>query len=354
MDRRLSGTLNPKLSNSLQSYHADSSQSMADLKLQGLVRVRHPESTKRTGRGLTETLDSPSIRHTRPREQSTTIMLHVNRRKGLSLAAHLLDSPTEGTSGDEDYDVTGDLEDITSGDRRDGTTDDEGNGTTNDEADFFGKPQKPHPSFTKLVKTKPNISTIKRTERSLLFETKNKPSPETKDKPSLETKNKPSPKTKDKPSPETKTKPSQMFKTAWIQPRALLYLLGKWLPMVYFAWLALSYSIVMLDHLRGENYAPLCYMPIFKYPPPICTEDWKLRNRLVNPSQIVKCQDELAMIINNVGQTHELANHLISNEFAVRDLRIRVGFSDLRHKRELIEKFRLLIHQTTQIRRQAT
>jgi len=126
----------------------------------------------------------------------------------------------------------------------------------------------------------------------------------------------------------------------------LLYPIWKWFLLGYLIWLAGSYLLVSLYSLAVSSLsATLCPIPILGSRIPFCATSI---DRSIDLSRITTSQDELTLVMDNVGQNFGLARDMVGHEFAVRDLRIRVGASDLARKQELTRELESLIRNTKQ------
>ena len=91
----------------------------------------------------------------------------------------------------------------------------------------------------------------------------------------------------------------------------------------------------------------MCSVPIISQLP-FCTEPPNMEDRALNVSRVATTQDELAVVLDRVGENFDLARDMVDNEFAVRDLRIRVTASELSRRKELTQEMDSFIRYTKQ------
>lgn len=120
----------------------------------------------------------------------------------------------------------------------------------------------------------------------------------------------------------------------------------RWLFYAYVIWMLLSWTAVFLVEKTGQALEPICRTPIIGEKIPFCAGSIETELKTPDVTNIALPQQELSDVMSSVGQNFQLARGMISHEYAVRDLKIRVGASDLRRKHELTEQLAMLIDRT--------
>ena len=119
----------------------------------------------------------------------------------------------------------------------------------------------------------------------------------------------------------------------------------RWLFYFYVIWMLVSWTAVFLAVKTGQALEPICRTPIIGERIPFCAGSAETELK-TDVTSIALPQQELSDVMSSVGQNFQLARGMISHEYAVRDLKIRVGASDLRRKQELAEQLAMLIDRT--------
>ena len=128
------------------------------------------------------------------------------------------------------------------------------------------------------------------------------------------------------------------------------YFFGKWPVLIYVSWVVVSHSIMACRDRIRESMESYCanryygnWIPLFC---PVDTGDKPDDIAFNATGKLTSSQDEIGVVLNSVGQNHQLARDMVSNEFALRDLRIRVAASKLQKKEEMTEDLNDLIKYT--------
>ena len=124
----------------------------------------------------------------------------------------------------------------------------------------------------------------------------------------------------------------------------VFYPVWKWVILCYILWLAVSYLLVTLYKLAlSSAITTLCPIPFAGSYIPFCAEP---RDRSIDASRVATSQEGLVVVMEQVGQSFDLARDIVGHEFAVRDLRLRVTASNLQRKQELTRELESLIRYT--------
>ena len=115
---------------------------------------------------------------------------------------------------------------------------------------------------------------------------------------------------------------------------------------MYLGWLAITYLVTFVYRSTMAALAPMCDYPFVGSRLPFCTVH--LRDNPVNASKIATIQDGFTIVMDQVGQNHDLASKMVSHEHAVQDLWIRVTASNLSSKVDLLRNLETLIEYTMQ------
>jgi hypothetical protein len=136
----------------------------------------------------------------------------------------------------------------------------------------------------------------------------------------------------------------------------LLYPVWKWLFVGYVAWIGLTYTVSYAYH-RGREALSAAVCPI-----PIVGDSLAFCQALSPPStstsqepdillKLTSAQEDIVAVADRVGQDYSLSEQMVHHHFAVRDLRIRVGGSNLPRKQELVDDLQSLVDGTKQTAR---
>ena len=128
------------------------------------------------------------------------------------------------------------------------------------------------------------------------------------------------------------------------------YFFGKWPALIYVLWVIVSHAIMACRDRIRESMEPYCankycgnWIPLF------CAVDTGDKPDGIAPNatgKLASSQDEVVVVLNSVGQNHQLARDMVGHEFALRDLRIRVAASKLNKKEEMTKDLKDLIEYT--------
>ncbi len=125
-----------------------------------------------------------------------------------------------------------------------------------------------------------------------------------------------------------------------------LYPIWRWLLLGYIVWLIISYLVVFLYNLAISSLSTtLCPIPIIGPAIPLCAP---AVNHTIDVFKVATSQEDLSLVMDRVGRGFDLARDMVGNEFAVRDLKIRVAASNLPRKLELVRELESLIRHTKQ------
>lgn len=143
---------------------------------------------------------------------------------------------------------------------------------------------------------------------------------------------------------------SDIAKDGWKLTKGALWLLRalypiwRWLLLGYIVWLIISYLVVFLYNLAISSLSTtLCPIPIIGPAIPLCAPPI---NHTIDASKVLTSQEDLSLVMDQVGRGFDLARDMVGNEFAVRDLKIRVATSNLPRKLELVRELESLIRDT--------
>ena len=120
---------------------------------------------------------------------------------------------------------------------------------------------------------------------------------------------------------------------------------AKWLLITYLLWLAIAYSTAAVYRFATAALIPMCSIPVVGSQLPFCPARFAANNRPVKV-QVAASHDALAVVVDRVGQNHDLASQMSTNEYTVRNLKTRVGASSLSRKRELTKELESLTKYT--------
>ncbi|KAK4225380.1 hypothetical protein QBC38DRAFT_483122 [Podospora fimiseda] len=125
----------------------------------------------------------------------------------------------------------------------------------------------------------------------------------------------------------------------------------RYLVLFYIAWLLLTNLVAQLTTAISKTITnTLCPIPFVGSRIPLCISTPKV-TRIINPSKVIKPQEELSKVMDTVGRGFDLARDMVHHEYAVRDLRIRVSASTLPRKEELSKELQTLVRQTKEAAR---
>ena len=125
-----------------------------------------------------------------------------------------------------------------------------------------------------------------------------------------------------------------------------LYRPCRWVLVGYVLWLIITYLWVSAHRFATTALAPICSNPIVGSRISFCAELLKLSDRPVNASKVAASQEELVVVMDQVGQNYDLARDMWGHVFAIQDLEIRVEISNLPRREELRKELDLLIQYT--------
>jgi len=124
------------------------------------------------------------------------------------------------------------------------------------------------------------------------------------------------------------------------------YPIWKWLILLYLILLAISYLIIAFHSYVATRPQPICSIPYIGARIPPCPLINKFSDRPINVSKVSDSQEGLNVVRSQVGESYDLATGMAYNEFAVRDLKIRVRASNLPRKWELVKELEALSRYT--------
>lgn len=130
----------------------------------------------------------------------------------------------------------------------------------------------------------------------------------------------------------------------------------KWFVVGYAAWIGLSYTFSYTYH-RGwaALSATVCPIPILGHRLAFCHASTPSSSSTPPESDIliklISAQEDIATVAGRVGRDRNLSRQIIHHQFAVRDLRVRVGGSSLPRKQELVRHLQSLFDHTKQVAR---
>ena len=128
---------------------------------------------------------------------------------------------------------------------------------------------------------------------------------------------------------------------------AHLYLVLKWILLIYIAWMIITHLMAYVRSATAK-LAPMCSIPIVGSRLPFCTIPNKTDGRVVDVSRVATSQEELTVVMDQVGVNFDLARNMVDHQFAVRDLRIRVAASEFSRRNELTDELDSLSRYTKQ------
>ena len=120
-------------------------------------------------------------------------------------------------------------------------------------------------------------------------------------------------------------------------------------------WLLLGLATVLIAPYLGQPFyldtimlatAVPCSIPIIGGSMPFCKEPV---SNPINASKVVRSQEELVIVMGQVGNGYKLARSMVGNEYCLRDLKIRVAVSSLPRKDEIAGILESLIHLTGKV-----
>lgn len=119
---------------------------------------------------------------------------------------------------------------------------------------------------------------------------------------------------------------------------------------LYIFWLLLSHlmaAVYVSIIEKLEKLEPICSIPIIGPILPLCHHEDRESTKTVNLTKISSSQQQLESVVESAGMGLGLAMNMLGNEYAIRDLTIRVKHSDLRRKDDLGKELDTLISLTT-------
>lgn len=132
----------------------------------------------------------------------------------------------------------------------------------------------------------------------------------------------------------------------------LMFPLWRWAVAAYLAWWSFSSSAPYTYH-RGREVlsAKVCPLPFVGARLELCRAASPLETGAVNLTKIASSRQQLVVVMDRVSHNPHLAGKMIRQQFAVRDLQVRVGASDLTRKEDMTAALELLIKYTKEIAR---
>lgn len=153
---------------------------------------------------------------------------------------------------------------------------------------------------------------------------------------------------------QLKSQLSEVAHDVWSLVRAFFtlqrvsYPVWKWLLLVYLLCLVGSNILVTSYQHACEKLSPLQQIPYVREYVPLCAPSPIPTDSSISVGQLVAYQDELAGVAKVVGRNDDLAQELVDHEFPIRDLRIRVEYSELKRKAEIYKLLSELLLKTRQ------
>lgn len=126
------------------------------------------------------------------------------------------------------------------------------------------------------------------------------------------------------------------------------YPIGKWLLYGYLIGMAVCYLVAFLyGRVLSGVSSVVCPIPVVRSWFPLC--EAPTPTRPIDISKVAATQEELAVVMDQVGHGFDLARDMKRREYAVRELRIRVAASELPRSQELTRELDSLIRYTKQV-----
>ena len=124
------------------------------------------------------------------------------------------------------------------------------------------------------------------------------------------------------------------------------YPIWKWLIIVYMWVLFTSYFLSYLHWYTTKTLSSMCSVPIIGSHMSFCTGLLESKDRSIEASKVATSQEELTVVIDQVGQNFEIARDIVHYEFTLHDLRIRVEKSNLTQRKEIVQELDSLMKLT--------
>ncbi|ERF72400.1 hypothetical protein EPUS_06029 [Endocarpon pusillum Z07020] len=125
-------------------------------------------------------------------------------------------------------------------------------------------------------------------------------------------------------------------------PRAT-YHYWKWPVLLYILWLLFSHLSAAVYMTITEKFEPICSLPLVGQKLPMCHHQFEAPIKATSPTRISTTEQQMENVVNLAQESYGVGKIILSKEFALRDLRIRVRYSKLRFKNEFLEKMDVLI-----------
>ena len=125
-------------------------------------------------------------------------------------------------------------------------------------------------------------------------------------------------------------------------PRAT-YHYWKWPVLLYILWLLFSRLSAAVYMTITEKFEPICSLPLVGQKLPMCHHQFEAPIKATSPTRISTTEQQMENVVNLAKESYGVGKNILSKEFALRDLRVRVRYSKLRFKDEFLEKMDILI-----------
>lgn len=125
-------------------------------------------------------------------------------------------------------------------------------------------------------------------------------------------------------------------------PRAT-YHYWKWPVLLYILWLLLSRLSAAVYMTITEKFEPICSLPLVGPKLPMCLHQFEAPIKATAPTRISTTEQQMENVVNLAKDSYGAGKNILSKEFALRDLRVRVRYSKLRFKNEFLEQMDVLI-----------
>lgn len=117
----------------------------------------------------------------------------------------------------------------------------------------------------------------------------------------------------------------------------------KWPVLLYILWLLLSRLSAAVYMTITEKFEPICSLPLVGQKLPMCHHQFEAPIKATSPTRISTTEQQMENVVNLAKGSYGVGKNIFSNEFALRDLQVRVRYSKLRFKNEFLEKMDVLI-----------
>ncbi len=135
---------------------------------------------------------------------------------------------------------------------------------------------------------------------------------------------------------------SAIFSDTLELPRAT-YHYGKWPVLLYILWLLLSHLSAAVYMTITEKFEPICSLPLVGQKLPMCHHQFEAPKKATSPTALSTTEKQMENVVNLAKESYGVGRNLLSKEFALRDLQVRVRYSKLRFKNEFLERMDVLI-----------